>query len=65
VSGPDPAPPPVQHETGCDGQPGCWCQTYIDFGYIWCRPDEEWHRPPECPVNEAGEPDPWWEHLRD
>lgn len=52
----------IVHEPNC-GQPDCWCQTYIDSGYVWCRPHGEWHRPPECPVNAAGEPDPWWEHL--
>jgi hypothetical protein len=37
-----------------------WDQTYRDLGYEWCRPCQEWHRPPECPINEAGEPVPVW-----
>lgn len=27
---------------------------YLDFGYPWCRPCEEHHRPPECEVDSEG-----------
>ena len=29
-------------------------QAYLDAGYIRCRPHGEWHRPPECAINEDG-----------
>lgn len=41
-------------------QPPCpcgdpdWCLDVM-LGQPWCRPCGEHHRPPECPVNEAGE----------
>ena len=34
--------------------PDEWDQTFLDCGYSWCRPCEEWHRPPECSVDEQG-----------
>ena len=37
-----------------------WDQTYIDAGYAWCRPHGEWHRPPECPIDESGNANPVW-----
>jgi hypothetical protein len=36
-----------------------WDQTYLDAGYEWCRPCREWHRPPECPIDEQGRPLNW------
>ena len=33
-----------------------WDAAYITMGYVWCRPHEEWHRPPECAINEQGQP---------
>jgi hypothetical protein len=38
-----------------------WAQTYRDLGYAFCRPHQEWHRPPECAINQNGETVPWWE----
>lgn len=34
--------------------PDEWDLTYWDCGYSWCRPCTEWHRLPECPVDEEG-----------
>lgn len=34
--------------------PDEWDQTFMDAGYSWCRPCGEWHRPPECAVDERG-----------
>lgn len=31
----------------------CW---FIDSNYYWCRPCQEHHRPPECAINELGQP---------
>jgi hypothetical protein len=45
-------PLPASEEEGAN--------TYRDAGYDWCRPCGEWHRPPECPINERGEPAPTW-----
>lgn len=40
--------------TGCAcGEPDC---PNFACGYPWCRPCAEHHRPPECPVDETGEP---------
>lgn len=46
---------------------GCLCDDddldgcmYLTFGYPYCRPCEEHHRAPECPVDEYGRPDSWW-----
>ena len=41
-----------------------WHQTYVELGYLYCRPCREYHRPPECAINEYGQaldPDgrPW------
>jgi hypothetical protein len=33
-----------------------WSQSYRDLGYDWCRPCQEWHRPPECAIDQDGEP---------
>lgn len=33
-----------------------WAQTFRDCGYEWCRPCREWHRPPECWIDEQGRP---------
>ncbi|QLF84140.1 hypothetical protein KNV15_gp81 [Gordonia phage Jambalaya] len=49
---------------GC-GEDDC---DYLAFGYPWCRPCREHHRPPECAVDEAGRSlDPYgkpWEDKR-
>lgn len=37
-----------------------WHQVYLDTGYIWCRPHEEYHRPPECAITQSGETVPFW-----
>lgn len=31
-----------------------WDQAYIDLGYVHCRPHGEWHRPPECAIDQEG-----------
>jgi hypothetical protein len=31
-----------------------WDQLLIDSGYIYCRPHAEWHRPPECAIDQEG-----------
>lgn len=36
-----------------------WDETLIEAGYIYCRPHEEWHRPPECAIDQQGEPLMW------
>lgn len=36
------------------GEGSDWDQTYHDVGYEWCRPCREWHRPPECDIDEDG-----------
>lgn len=38
-----------------------WAGTYRDIGYDWCRPCGEWHRPPECPIDEQGRAVPTWD----
>ena len=40
--------------------PDEWHQTYLDAGYDFCRPCRQYHRPPECPVDETGTPHPAW-----
>ena len=44
-----------------------WDQTYRDAGYEWCRPCGEWHRPPECAIDELGRALHWtgvpWDQL--
>ncbi len=34
-----------------------WDQAHRDLGYTHCRPCREWHRPPECAIDENGTPD--------
>lgn len=48
--------------TGAGGDPGGdpWHQTHIEAGYILCRAHGEYHRPPECPIDEQGQPVPQW-----
>jgi hypothetical protein len=36
------------------GRPDDRDQAYLDAGYIRCRAHGEWHRPPECAINEDG-----------
>ena len=36
-----------------------WTITHLAAGYVWCRPHEEWHRPPECAINEQGQAVDW------
>jgi hypothetical protein len=31
-----------------------WDQVLLDVGYINCRPCDEWHRPPECAIDDQG-----------
>lgn len=38
-----------------------WTSVYADLGYVWCRPHEEYHRPPECAIRADGSTAPWWE----
>ena len=39
-----------------------WHQAHVDAGYDYCRSCKEYHRPPECAINEQGVPlDPWGE----
>jgi hypothetical protein len=33
-----------------------WNEAYRDAGYEWCRSCKEWHRPPECSIDEQGRP---------
>lgn len=33
-----------------------WDQACLDLGYAWCRPCQEWHRPPECWIDQDGTP---------
>lgn len=40
-----------------------WDQVMIDAGYAWCRPCDEWHRPPECAVALDGLPVHWWDQI--
>ena len=49
--------PPSPHTTPLPE--GCLCGDpdecdYKVFGYPYCRPCAEHHRPPECPVDEQG-----------
>lgn len=37
-----------------------WHQTYLDAGYVWCPAHGEYHRPPDCPIDETGQPNPPW-----
>lgn len=41
-----------------------WYQAMVDVGYAWCRPCREYHRPPECCIDQDGnaldwESNPW------
>jgi hypothetical protein len=39
---------------------GEWANAYQDIGYEYCRTCTDWHRPPECPVDDSGKPlHPW------
>jgi hypothetical protein len=40
--------------------PDRWAEAYWDTGYTYCPADKEWHRPPECAIDEAGQPSPPW-----
>lgn len=33
-----------------------WDETYRDGGYEYCRPCDDYHRPPECAITETGAP---------
>lgn len=37
-----------------------WHRAYLDAGYDWCRPCGEYHRPPECAIDERGVPELDW-----
>jgi hypothetical protein len=39
--------------------PDEWHQVYLDAGYLYCRPEGEYHRPPECPIDEQGRALAW------
>lgn len=45
------------HDHPEDEPCGGWCRAYTDSGRRWCRPCREWHRGPECVIDEEGEPD--------
>ncbi len=47
-------PPPLESD---------WDQVHRDLGYEWCRPCAEWHRPPECAIDEDGVPELDWENC--
>ena len=34
--------------------PDEWDKVQMAAGYTWCRPCAEWHRPPECWIDEQG-----------
>lgn len=34
-----------------------WDAVFRQVGYEYCRPCREWHRPPECAIDESGVPD--------
>lgn len=36
--------------------PDEWDQAHRDIGREWCRPCREWHRPPECTIDQDGSP---------
>lgn len=38
-----------------------WHQVYVELGYTWCRPCGEYHRPPECAIDQQGVPELDWE----
>jgi hypothetical protein len=44
---------------GYDPDTDEWAQTYRDCGYDYCRPCREWHRPPECAIDEQGRALDW------
>jgi hypothetical protein len=52
--------------TDRDGDPieqpadDAWHRTYLELGYEWCRPCREYHRPPECAIDEQGLPELDW-----
>ena len=52
-----------------DDRENDWAQTYRDCGYEWCRPCAEWHRPPECAIDEQGRALDWdgipWDDPKD
>lgn len=33
-----------------------WDPVLISLGFVLCRPCNEWHRPPECWIDETGTP---------
>jgi hypothetical protein len=33
-----------------------WAPALRAVGYEWCRPCQEWHRGPECWIDENGTP---------
>lgn len=33
-----------------------WDRAFIEAGYAYCRPCAEWHRPPECWIDQRGVP---------
>lgn len=39
-------------------EPESWDRTYAELGYTWCRPEQEWHRPPECSIEPDGATSP-------
>lgn len=40
-----------------------WHQAYLDSGYDWCRPCREYHRPPECAIDQDGVPELEWDEV--
>ena len=40
------------------GEEAC---DYLSSGYPFCRPHDEHHRGPECPIDSLGRPAPTWE----
>lgn len=50
---------PVTPEPTTDDRDNGWAQTYRDCGYTYCRPCGEWHRPPECAIDEHGRALDW------
>jgi hypothetical protein len=42
-----------------------WADAFWDAGYDYCRAHKDWHRPPECEIDENGNPDPSWNRIDD